>query len=92
MAQHASAEKRAKQSVKRNFANRSYMSKVKTAIKKFLQAAQDAKVGADETQKLFTDAQSFLMKASTKGVVHKNNASRHISRLSRVLVRNKKSA
>jgi len=92
VAQHASAEKSAKQSIKKNLANRSYMSKVKTAIKKFLQAAQDAKVGADETKKLFIDAQSCLMKASTKGVVHKNNASRHISRLSKVMVKSQKSA
>lgn len=91
MAQHASAEKQAKQSIKKNLANRSYMSKVKTAIKKFLQAAQEGKTA--DLQALFQGAQSSLMKASTKGIIHKNNASRHIGRLSKVFAKaQKKSA
>lgn len=88
MAQHKSAEKQARQSAKKNLANRSYMSKVKTAVKKFTQAFEgEKKASKDEIQKLFTSAQSCLMKAATKGVIHKNNASRHISRLSKILVK-----
>ena len=90
MAQHKSAEKRAKQSVRRNLGNRSYMSKVKTAVKKFHVAVlslKEGKTGLDEATKFFTEAQSLLMKAATKKVIHKNNASRHVARLSKMLVK-----
>jgi small subunit ribosomal protein S20 len=90
VAQHKSAEKRAVQSVKRNLGNRSYMSKVKTAVKKFQVAVaglKEGKTALDVAQKTFIDAQSHLMKAATKHVIHKNNASRHIARLSKMLVK-----
>ncbi len=93
MAQHKSAEKQARQNIKKNLGNRSYMSQVKTAVKKFLtavQGLQEGKTGADEAQKCFVNAQSFLMKAATKRVIHKNNASRHIARLSHMLAKTQK--
>ena len=88
MAQHKSAEKQAKQSIKKNLANRSYMSKVKTAIKKFHTAVSAGKM--DEMKATFIDAQSFLMKAAGKHVIHKNNAHRHISRLSKMMAKTQK--
>ena len=94
MAQHKSAEKQAKQNIKKNLGNRSYMSQVKTAVKKFLvsvQSLQEGKTSSpDEAQKFFVEAQKYLMKAATKHVIHKNNASRHISRLSHMLAKTQK--
>lgn len=84
MANHKSAAKRARQSVKRNSRNRSYLSKVRTAIKSFqsgLDELREKQKSPEELQKLFVTAQSLLGKAATKGIVHRNNASRRISRL-----------
>lgn len=94
MAQHKSAIKRARQSAKANLANRSYMSKVRTTMKKFLVAVNDtASTSAEDLQKHFVEAQSMLMKAASKKVVHKNHASRHISRLYKMMAkRTQKSA
>ena len=93
MAKTESAKKQARQNIKRNLANRSYLSKVKTAVKKFqatVQSLQQGKASVDEARKSLTHAQSFLMKASTKGILHKNNASRHISRLAHLLAKTQK--
>ncbi len=95
MAQHASAKKQARQNIKKNLANRSYTSKVKTAVKKFqvaVQSLQEGKSSLDDARKSFTHAQSFLMKAATKGIIHKNNASRHIARLAHALAKIQKAS
>jgi small subunit ribosomal protein S20 len=69
--------------------NKSYLSSVKTAIKKFRTAAEGLKTGdvtePEKVQTLFVGAQSFIMKAANKGILHKNNASRRVSRLTKVL-------
>lgn len=80
MANHKSATKRAKQNVKRRARNKSYISKVKTAVKKFKQGAL-AGTGKDALQQLMVEAQVLLNRAAAKGVLHKNNASRRIGRL-----------
>ena len=86
MANHKSAKKRAKQNVKRRACNKSYESKVKTAIKKFKLAVSGvASVGQDTIQNLYVDAQSLLQKAATKGVLHRNNASRRVARMNELL-------
>lgn len=90
MAKSESAKKQARQSIRRNLGNRSYMSQVKTAVKKFLTSVQglkDGKTGLDEATKSFGGAQSLLMRAATKRIIHKNNASRHIARLSKMLAK-----
>ena len=84
MAYHKSAEKRAKQALVRRERNKSYVSGVKTAIKKFRKACEEmtaGKVKAEDAKALLANAQSALSKAASKGYLHKNNASRHISRL-----------
>lgn len=89
MANHKSAKKRARQDIRKNKINHNYIAGVRTAVKSFRAAAQDLIDGvqADEkvVQGLFHKAQSKLMKAATKGVLHKNNASRRVSRLDAVL-------
>lgn len=79
MAHHKSAKKRAITSLKRRERNRSYLSAVRTAVKNFKQAAESEK--KENLDKLFQDAQSLLHKAATKGILHRNNASRKVARL-----------
>ncbi len=74
-----SAEKRERQNVKRRMHNRMIKSSVRTQIKKFDAAVQAkdkdaAKVAMDLSFKL-------LDSAASKGVLHKNTASRKKSRL-----------
>ena len=76
-----SAEKRARQSVKRNLRNRSVESGVKTVIKKVETAVTSG--NRDEAGKALLQAVRALNKAASKGVVHRNTASRNISRLTK---------
>ncbi len=82
MANHKSAKKRAKQNLVRRQRNRSVKSKLKTLEKK-LRAAKDS--GDDSINELMRQNQSALQKASQKGIIHKNTASRKISRLSKLV-------
>jgi small subunit ribosomal protein S20 len=74
-----SAKKRAKQAVVRNARNASQRSMLRTAIKKVLKAihSNDA-VGAEAA---FATAQPILDRYSARGLIHKNKAARHKSRL-----------
>ena len=79
MANHKSAEKRIHQTEKRTAINRSRMSRVRTFVKK----VEAAIVSGDKAaaQSAFQQAQPELHRAITKGVMHKNTASRKLSRL-----------
>jgi small subunit ribosomal protein S20 len=74
-----SAKKRAKQAVVRNERNTGQRSMLRTSIKKVLKAldANDA-AGA---QAAFAVAQPILDRYSSRGLIHKNKAARHKSRL-----------
>ena len=76
-----SAEKRARQSVKLNLSNRSVLSGVRTMIKK-VEAAIDSG-NKEDAGKALLQAIKALSKAASKGVIHKNTASRNISRLTK---------
>ena len=76
-----SAEKRARQSVKRNLHNRSVESGVKTILKKVETAVTSG--NRDDAGKALLLAVKALNKAASKGVVHRNTASRNISRLTK---------
>lgn len=82
MRKNKSAIKKAVQSEKRRLRNSHFKSTMKTKIKRAL-GAIDAK--ASETETIFKDAVASIDKASSKGVIHKNNASRKISRLAKKL-------
>ena len=83
MANIKSAKKRIMVTAKRTDRNKSIRSGVKTAIKKVEAAcAANDKAAADAA---LTNAISKIDKACTKGVYHKNNASRKVSRLSRLV-------
>jgi small subunit ribosomal protein S20 len=81
MATHKSAEKRNRQNQKRNERNRQNRATLRTAVKKALIAA---KAGDKATaQSATTEAVRLLDKAVNKGLLHKNNASRRVSRLTK---------
>ncbi|QDW65972.1 30S ribosomal protein S20 [Luteimonas granuli] len=79
MANIKSSKKRAKQAVVRNLRNNSQRSQMRTAVKKVLKAldANDA-AGAQEA---FNAAQPLLDRFSARGLIHRNKAARHKSRL-----------
>lgn len=79
MANIKSAVKRAKQSEASRVRNRAYKSRVLTARKKVLEAITAG--NKDEAQKQYSDYTSILDKASKKGVIPKNTASRKKSRV-----------
>ena len=81
MANHKSAIKRHKQSLKRAARNRAMRSRVKNAVKE-VRAAVLAKDSERAAQAL-TAAKSVIDKAATKGTVHWKNAARKVSRLSK---------
>jgi small subunit ribosomal protein S20 len=79
MANHPSADKRHRQSLKRRDRNRSAKSAIATSLKATLKACKLGDVEA--ANKNFLVTTRLLDKAASKGVVHKNNAARRISRL-----------
>jgi small subunit ribosomal protein S20 len=82
MANHPSALKRMRQSEEKRVRNMAYRSQVRTAVKKFLQAVAEK---APDASDLLRRAASLLQKGVTKGVFHRNTASRTVSRLSKRL-------
>jgi small subunit ribosomal protein S20 len=78
-----SAIKRVKTSEKRRAQNASVKSALRTAIKTFEAKVEGNEV--EEAKKAFLVATKKLDKAATKGLIHKNAASRQKSRLAKKL-------
>jgi small subunit ribosomal protein S20 len=76
-----SAIKRARQSEGKRLRNSHVKSTMKTNIKKVMVAMENKVV--ENIDNLFKSAVSYINKASSKGVIHKNNASRKVSRLTK---------
>jgi len=76
---HPSAIKRHRRSLKRRLRNRAVKTHVHSAIK----SAQEALGGGNPEQatQALRQAMKVLDKAASKGVIHRNTASRKISRL-----------
>jgi small subunit ribosomal protein S20 len=79
VANSAQAKKRARQNEKRRQHNASLRSMVRTYLKK-VDAAIAAGVQAD-AQQAFAAAVPVLDRMADKGIIHKNKAARHKSRL-----------
>jgi len=79
MANHKSAEKRVRQTERRNEVNRRNRSRLRTQIKS-LRAAIEAG-NQDEAKTLLAQTVSVIDKAIQKGVIHHNAAARYKSRL-----------
>ncbi len=75
MANIKSAEKRAKQAVKRRAHNMAARSRLRTSIKKVLNAIGAGK--KDEALEALKAAQPVLDTMVTKGIIHRNKAARH---------------
>ena len=79
MANHASAKKRIRQTQTRKSVNGSRLSRVRTYVKKVEQAIlNDDKAAANEA---LVNVAPILMRGAQKGVMHRNTASRKLSRL-----------
>lgn len=85
MANHASAIKRHKQSLKRRQRNLAVKTRVRHLIRA-VRAAVDSN-NPDAARTTLADATRALAKAASKGVYHPNAASRRIARLSRAVHR-----
>ena len=83
MANIKSAKKRIKVTLVRTERNKAIRSKVKTAIKKVESAvvANDKQLAKDNLKNAIVE----ITKAASKGVYHKNNASRKVARLSKAV-------
>jgi small subunit ribosomal protein S20 len=79
LATHKSAEKRHRQSEKRRASNHAMRSRLRTLVKRVMNAVDRKDADAAQTELLV--AARALDKAVTKGVLHRNNASRRLSRL-----------
>ena len=79
MPNHKSAEKRQRQNEKRRVINRNNRGRVRTGIKKLRAALDGGEAG--EVQNLLPVTVSLIDKAVQKGVLHRNAAARHKSRL-----------
>jgi len=87
LANHASALKRARQNETRRLRNRTVKTRIKNVVKSVRQAVDDQSPEAATTT--LNQAKSMIAKAAKKGVIHKKNASRKISRLSKLALRPK---
>lgn len=87
LANTKSAAKRVKTNLKRYDRNRSIKSMVKNTTRDFQDLVKKADAG--EAQKALARAYRVIDKAVSRGVLHKNTASRKKSQLSRMLGREK---
>lgn len=78
MANTKSAKKRARQTVRRTTRNTQAKSSVKTAVRAAREAIESS---SKDLEAMLKSAISKLSKAANKGLIHKKNASRKISRL-----------
>ncbi|HHT9116985.1 MAG: 30S ribosomal protein S20 [Planctomycetes bacterium] len=85
-----SAKKRLRQNIKHNLRNRTYKSALKTQMKKFLNAIREGNAQAVQEELRLTVKK--LDTGVTKGILHKNTASRKKSRLAKKLNQMKVSA
>ena len=79
MANHKQADKRNRQRIKRRQRNLLHLSTMRTYIKRVRTALAEKDV--ETAQKWLPVALKAIDKAQSKGVVHRNTASRYVSRL-----------
>lgn len=79
MANSVSARKRARQSEKRRLNNAGQRSRARTAIKRVVIAIEAG--DRDAAQKAYQAAVPAIDKSVSKGLMHRNKAARHKSRL-----------
>ena len=82
MASHKSAKKSVRQDAKARMRNRMWKSRIKTAKTKLEKALAEK---GDNVDSLFREYVSIVDSAASKGVIHRNTASRKKSRMSHKL-------
>lgn len=85
MANHKSAKKRIRQNEKRRLRNRYWRSTMRTSIRNVRTAVADGNV--DQARERLQVAIRMIGKVRSKGIIHRNQASRRISRLTRFVNR-----
>lgn len=83
MANTKSARKAARQAVTRTEVNKSRRSRMRTAVRKVEEAI--AAGSADVAAAALRAAEPEMMRAARNGVIHKNTASRKVSRLTKAI-------
>jgi small subunit ribosomal protein S20 len=83
----ASAKKQARAGVKRAERNRGVRSEVKTLVVKARKSLTGGPVAESDRYALTLEAVRALDRAASKGVLHKNNASRRKARLARQMAK-----
>ena len=79
MANHKSAEKRVRQTERRNEVNSRNRSHLRTQVKQLRAAIESGK--RDEARAILAQTVSLIDRSIQKGVLHQNAAARHKSRL-----------
>lgn len=82
MANHKSAKKRAIQNEKKQLRNMMVKTKMKNAIKSVRKAKEEK---AENAMEILNKAKSVIAISAKKGVIKKQNASRKISRLTKLI-------
>lgn len=81
MANHKQAEKRNRQRIKRRARNLMHLSTMRTYMKRVRKALDGKEANGEVAASSLPDAIQAISKAASKGVIHRNTASRYISRL-----------
>jgi small subunit ribosomal protein S20 len=79
VANHKSAEKRNRQRIKRRARNLLHLSTMRTFIKRLRKALATSDV--EGAKAALPTAVTAITRAASKGVIHRNTASRYVSRL-----------
>jgi small subunit ribosomal protein S20 len=79
MANTPGAKKAVRKIARRTEVNKARRSRVRTFLRRFEEAVSAGDAAAAKSA--FVEAQSELMRAASKGVVHKNTGARKVSRL-----------
>ena len=83
MANTKSAKKRVRSNERKRQINRPHITRAKNAVRKARRAIESG--DPDTASAAVSDAHRWLDHAASKGVIHKNNASRRKSRLAKAL-------
>ena len=83
MANIASAMKRNRQNAKRRAHNRHYKSSMRTQVKNLRKAIESG--DPEAAKNLLPLAVASIQKVAQKGIIHKKNAARRVSRLSKAV-------
>jgi small subunit ribosomal protein S20 len=80
MANHKSAEKRHRQTLRRTEVNRARVSRLRTFLKKVELAIESG--NKDNAMQAYAEVQPELHRGVGRGIVHRNTVARKLSRLS----------